>query len=157
MTTKQGMAKTSNSGSSTLQYATFYVGDMFMGIELSRVQELMRYQEMAPVPLATFAIEGLINLRGQIVTALDIRRLFSLEPMKNEAHPMNIIIHSEDGAVSLLVDEICDVLNVPSKAWTGLPENLPAEQRHLLQGVYQLESCLLMVLDTECVLSLEPH
>lgn len=93
MTTKQGMAKTSNSSSSTLQYATFYVGDMFMGIELSRVQELMRYQEMAPVPLATFAIEGLINLRGQIVTALDIRRLFSLEPMKDdEAHPMSIVI-----------------------------------------------------------------
>jgi purine-binding chemotaxis protein CheW len=141
-----------NSRTATQQYATFQVGDMFMGIELSRVQELMRYQEMASVPLAPAAVEGLINLRGQIVTALDMRRIFSLPPM-DDAQPMNIVIRSEGGAVSLLVDEICDVLDVPQDSWTQLPANLPVTQRAFLKGVYQLDSSLLMVVDTERVIS----
>ncbi len=138
----------------TRQYATFRVADMFMGIDLSRVQELMRYQEMASVPLAPYAIEGLINLRGQIVTALDMRRIFGLPPVtRDQSPPMNIVIHSEGGPVSLLVDEICDVLDVPLALSTQLPENLPSERRPLLEGVYQLESSLLLVLNTERVIS----
>lgn len=126
-----------------------------MGIELSRVQELMRYQEMAPVPLAPPVVEGLINLRGQIVTALDMRRIFSLPPMSAvDQQPMNIVIRSEGGVVSLLVDEICDVLDVPQDTWTQLPENLPAVQRKFLEGVYQLECSLLMAVDTERVISM---
>jgi purine-binding chemotaxis protein CheW len=128
------------------------VADMFMGIELSHVQELMRSQPMASVPLAPAAVEGLINLRGQIVTALDMRRIFGLPPVKSEAAlPMNIVIHSEGGPVSLLVDEICDVIDVPLVLSTQLPENLPVERRQLLEGVYQLESSLLLVLNTDRV------
>ena len=138
----------------TQQFATFRVADMFMGIELSSVQELMRYQEMASVPLAPLAIEGLINLRGQIVTAFDMRRILGLPRMENsEILPMNIIVRSDDGTVSILVDEICDVLDVSTDAATQPPENLPANRRALLKAVYQLESCLLLVLNTERVVS----
>ncbi len=141
--------------SSTLQYATFRVAEMFMGIELSRVQELMRHQEMAYVPLAPAAVRGLINLRGQIVTALDMRTIFSLPPLTSgDAQSMNIVIRSDGGPVSLLVDEICDVLEVPEEAWTSVPENLAPAQRSLLQGVYQLDSTLLLVVDAERVLTL---
>jgi purine-binding chemotaxis protein CheW len=137
----------------TRQYSTFRVADMFMGIELTRVQELLRYQEMTSVPLAPRAIEGLINLRGQIVTALDVRRILGLPVVESDdALPMNIVIQSEGGAVSLLVDEICDVLDVPLEAAMPLPENLPPQQRELIEGVYQLESGLLLVLNTERVL-----
>jgi purine-binding chemotaxis protein CheW len=126
---------------------------MFMGIELTRVQELLRYQEMTSVPLAPRAIEGLINLRGQIVTALDVRRILGLPVVESaDARPMNIVIQSEGGAVSLLVDEICDVLDVPLDASMPLPENLPPQQRELIEGVYQLDSGLLLVLNTERVL-----
>ncbi|MGA7156957.1 MAG: chemotaxis protein CheW [Acidobacteriaceae bacterium] len=155
MTPKDIPDKITSNRTHTGQFATFRVADMFMGIELCRVQELMRYQEMAPVPLAPSTVEGLINLRGQIVTALDMRRLFSLPPMDAaDRLRMNIVIRSEGGAVSLLVDEICDVLDVPQETWTQLPENLPAAQRTFLQGVYQLESTLLMIVDTERVLSI---
>ena len=141
--------------SKTRQYATFRVADMFMGIELAHVQELMRHQEMAPVPLAPSAVEGLINLRGQIVTALDMRRIFSLPPLKSsDAPPMNIVIRSDGGPVSLLVDEIRDVLEVQGEDWRALPENLPAARRALLQGIYPLEFDLLLVIDTERVLAL---
>jgi purine-binding chemotaxis protein CheW len=140
-------------GESTRQYSTFRVADMFMGIELTRVQELLRFQEMTRVPLAPQAIEGLINLRGQIVTALDMRRILGLPPVEiKEALPMNIVIQSEGGPVSLLVDEICDVLDVPLTSSKPLPENMPAEQRELLQEVYQLETGLLLILNTDRVL-----
>ena len=137
----------------TRQYSTFRVADMFMGIELTQVQELLRYQEMTSVPLAPKAIEGLINLRGQIVTALDVRRILGLPPIESEDKlPMNIVIQSEGGPVSLLVDEICDVLDVPLEAPTPLPENMPALHRELIEGVYQLDSGLLLILDTHRVL-----
>jgi len=143
----------SGSVTQTRQYSTFRVADMFMGIELTRVQELLRYQEMTSVPLAPRAIEGLINLRGQIVTALDVRRILGLPAVASEESlPMNIVIQSDGGAVSLLVDEICDVLDVPLEAAMPLPENLPAQQRELIEGVYQLESGLLLVMNTERVL-----
>ncbi len=143
----------SGAATQTRQYSTFRVADMFMGIELTRVQELLRYQEMTSVPLAPRAIEGLINLRGQIVTALDVRRILGLPAVESDgALPMNIVIQSEGGAVSLLVDEICDVLDVPLEAAMPLPENLPAQQRELIQGVYQLESGLLLVVNTERLL-----
>lgn len=137
------------------QFATFRVADMFMGIELLRIQELMRYQHMAPVPLAPKVVEGLINLRGQIVTALDLRRLFHLPALNaTDRLPMNIVVRSEGGPVSLLVDEICDVLDVPEDAWTHLPQNVPSAHRSYLRGVYQLESSLMMVVDTDRVISL---
>ena len=137
----------------TTQYSTFRVADMFMGIELTRVQELLRYQEMTSVPLAPPAIEGLINLRGQIVTALDVRRILGLPAVEfKDTLPMNIVIQSEGGPVSLLVDEICDVLDVPPEASTPLPENMPAAYRELIEGVYQLDCGLLLILNSERVL-----
>jgi purine-binding chemotaxis protein CheW len=142
-----------NKAGETRQYSTFRVADMFMGIELTRVQELLRFQEMTSVPLAPRAIEGLINLRGQIVTALDVRRVLGLSAVESEDKlPMNIVIQSEGGPVSLLVDEICDVLDVPLEASTPLPENMPALQRDLIEGVYQLESGLLLILNADRVL-----
>jgi purine-binding chemotaxis protein CheW len=139
----------------TRQYSTFRVAGMLMGIEVSRVQELLRYQEMTSVPLAARVIEGLINLRGQIVTALDVRRILGLPPIaKAEAMPMNIVIYAEGGPVSLLVDEICDVLDVPLEASMQIPENIPFEQRELLDCVYQLDCGLLLVLNAERVLEI---
>jgi purine-binding chemotaxis protein CheW len=153
--TMTGEAKDASSAREreTRQYSTFRVADMFMGIELTKVQELLRSQEMTSVPLAPPAIEGLINLRGQIVTALDVRRILGL-PAVEPGHslPMNIVIRSEGGPVSLLVDEICDVLDVPLDTATPLPENMPAAQKDLLDGVYQLDSELLLVLNTDRVL-----
>jgi purine-binding chemotaxis protein CheW len=141
----------------TRQFVTFRVGPLFMGIELCRIQELMRSQEMATVPLAPAAIEGLINLRGQIVTALDMRKILGLVPLAGESlSSMNIVVHSEGGPVSLLVDQICDVIDVTllaaDQAFPELPENLPPEQRAMLNGVYQMESGLLLVMNTEQVI-----
>ncbi len=136
----------------TRQYSTFRIHDLLLGIEVVKVQEVIRYQEMTVVPLSPGAIEGLINLRGQIVIAIDTRRSLGLPRADKEALPMNIVIQSEDGAVSLLVDEIGDVIDVPLNAYASVPDNMPQEQKNLVECVYHLKDGLMLVLDTVRVL-----
>jgi purine-binding chemotaxis protein CheW len=137
------------------QYSTFFVADLFFGIDVLNVQEVLRYQEMTRVPLAPHAIEGLINLRGQIVTAVDLRKCLNLKPRDNGKTPMNIVVRSEEGAVSLLVDEISDVLEVSAASYEPPPQNLPPEQRELIEGLYKLDGRLLLILNTERVLQIK--
>jgi purine-binding chemotaxis protein CheW len=134
------------------QYATFTAGGLFLGIEVLRVQEVLRYLEMTRVPSAPEVIQGLINLRGQIVTAVDMRVRMGLPRRIDGEPPMNVVVRSDDGAVSLLVDEIGDVVEVTADAYEPTPDNLPREHRELIEGVYKLEGRLLLVLDTERVL-----
>lgn len=136
----------------TRQYSTFAVGSLFFGIDVLEVQEVLRYQEMTRVPLASGVIEGLINLRGQIVTAIDMRSRLNLQKRPEGHTPMNMVVSSEDGAVSLLVDEIGDVIEVQADSYEPTPDNLPQEQRDLIQGVYKLEGRLLLALNRERVL-----
>jgi len=131
------------------QFSTFFVADLFFGVDVLRVQEVLRFQPMTRVPQAPDVIEGLINLRGQIVTAIDMRRRLRLPPRAGGQTPMNMVVRTEDGAVSLLVDEIGDVLDVDSATWEKPPENLVPAARELIRGVYKLKDRLLLVLDAE--------
>lgn len=133
----------------TQQYSTFFVDGFFFGVEVLQVQEVLRYQEMTRVPLAPEVIEGLINLRGQIVTAVDMRRRLNLRPRPEGAMPMSMVVCSADGAVSLLVDEIGDVVEVEQRSFERPPDNLEGAARELIRGVYKLKDRLLLVLDTE--------
>ncbi len=122
---------------------------LFFGIEVVQVQEVLRYQEMTPVPMAPDVVEGLINLRGQIVTAVDMRRRLALQPRPEGQMPMNTVVRTAGGAVSLLVDEIGDVVEVDADTFEHTPDNVCAAARELLTGVYKLKERLLLVLDTE--------
>jgi purine-binding chemotaxis protein CheW len=131
------------------QFSTFFVADLFFGVEVLRVQEVLRFQPMTSVPQAPEVIEGLINLRGQIVTAIDMRRRLRLPPRAGDQTPMNMVVRTEEGAVSLLVDEIGDVLDVEETTYEQPPENLDPAARELIRGVYKLKDRLLLVLDAE--------
>jgi purine-binding chemotaxis protein CheW len=132
------------------EFATFFVDGLFFGIDVLQVQEVLRYQEMTQVPLAPDVIEGLINLRGQIVTAVDMRRRLKLQPRPADQTPMNTVVRTKEGAaVSLLVDEIGDVVEVDSEAFERVPDNVAPAARDLLEGVYKLKDRLLLILDTE--------
>ena len=135
------------------QFCTFYLKGLFFGIEVLRVQEVIRYQQMTQVPLAPRMIEGLINLRGQIVTAVDLRRRLELPPRAEGELPMNVVVRTDDGAVSLLVDEIGDVLEVQDHIYERPPETLSGVARELIQGVYKLKDRLLLILDTDKTVS----
>jgi purine-binding chemotaxis protein CheW len=131
------------------QFSTFFVADLFFGVDVLNVQEVLRFQQMTPVPQAPRVIEGLINLRGQIVTAIDMRRRLGLPPRAEDKSPMNMVVRTSDGAVSLLVDEIGDVLHMDAAAYERPPENLDPAAREIIRGVYKLEGRLLLVLDAE--------
>ncbi|MEZ5361224.1 MAG: chemotaxis protein CheW [Bryobacterales bacterium] len=134
------------------QYATFVVHDLFLGVDVLKVQEVLRYQPMTPAPCADGVIEGLINLRGQIVTAFDVRRRLGLPDRPAESEPMNVVIRADDGAVSLLVDEIGDVIEVDSDDFEPPPETITRAAREVIEGVYKLSDRLLLVLSSEKVL-----
>lgn len=127
------------------QFCTFYLDGLFFGIEVEKVQEVIRHQDMTRVPLAPALIGGLINLRGQIVTAIDLRLRLGLEQRSAGALPMNVVARADDGAVSLLVDEIGDVVEVSEEAFEPPPETLQGEARELVRGVYKLPRQLLHV------------
>jgi purine-binding chemotaxis protein CheW len=131
------------------QFSTFFVADLFFGVDVLNVQEVLRFQQMTPVPQAPRVIEGLINLRGQIVTAIDMRRRLGLPPRAGDKSPMNMVVRTSDGAVSLLVDEIGDVLDMDAATYERPPENLDPAAREIIRGVYKLEGRLLLVLDAE--------
>lgn len=130
------------------QFCTFFLKNQFFGVPVEQVQEVIRYQEMTSVPLVSRVIRGLINLRGQIVMAVDLRRL-GMEERPANALPMNVVVRTDDGAVSFLVDEIGDVLEADGENFEPPPETLQGHARELVRGVYKLPDRLLLVLDTE--------
>jgi purine-binding chemotaxis protein CheW len=131
------------------QYCTFYVAGHYFGLDVLRVQEVIRYQEMTRVPLAPPVVRGLINLRGQIVTALDLRRRLELEDRPADQLPVNVVVQTDDGAVSLLVDEIGDVLDVEEKLFELPPDTLTGAARELIRGAYKLDGRLMLLLDID--------
>ncbi len=136
------------------QLCTFFLDGLFFGVEVGKVQEVIRYQEMTRVPLSPPVIAGLINLRGQIVTAIDLRHQLELSPRKSGELPMNVVIRRDDGPVSLLVDEIGDVVEVEEQLFEPPPDTLHGQRREFIRGVYKLKERLLLLLDTEKAMSI---
>ncbi|MGB8886982.1 MAG: chemotaxis protein CheW [Candidatus Korobacteraceae bacterium] len=135
------------------QLCTFFLEGLFFGVEVEKVQEVIRYQEMTRVPLSPAVIAGLINLRGQIVTAIDLRHQLGLSARKIEALPMNVVIRRDDGPISLLVDEIGDVVEVDEQLFEHPPDTLDGQRREFIRGVYKLKEQLLLLLDSEKAMS----
>jgi purine-binding chemotaxis protein CheW len=131
------------------QFCTFYLDKLLFGVELRGVQEVIRSLNVTQVPLAPNVVRGLINLRGQIVTAVDLRRRLELKPRPPDALPMNVVVRTDDGAVSFLVDEIGDVVEVDDSSFEPAPEMLRGSIRNMILGVHKLNGRLMHVLDKE--------
>src|SRR5262245_37201472 len=110
---------------------------------------------MTRVPLAHPVVRGLINLRGQIVTAIDLRRRLDFPDPPADQLPVNVVVNTDDGAVSLLVDDIGDVLQVSEELFEPPPETLRGLARKLIRGAYKLNDRLLLLLDTDTLLRLD--
>jgi len=129
------------------QFCTFWMGQRLYGMPVEEVQEVIREQEMTRVPLAGSMVRGLINLRGKIVTAIDLRKGLGLDEQHSNGPLMNVVVSSEEQIVSFLVDAIGDVLDVEPGTFEDVPDTLHGEERTLVTGVYKLPSGLLHVLD----------
>jgi len=134
------------------QLCTFFLERFYFGVYVDIVQEVIRYQKLTSIPLAPGNVKGLINLRGQIVTALDLRTCLDLPERDKEQLPMNVVVNGEDGAFSLLVDQISDVLELSDDLIEKPPETLEGSARDYILGAYQLNDNLLLALDTSKLL-----
>jgi purine-binding chemotaxis protein CheW len=130
------------------QLCTFFIDGALFGVDVMHVQEVVRYREMTRVPLAPAVVRGLMNLRGQIVTALDMRTRLGIPARADDGLPVAVIVRSGGGIVSLLVDEIGDVVEVADDLFETTPETLSSHAKTLIAGVYKLHPQLLLVLDS---------
>ncbi|MEM9907849.1 MAG: chemotaxis protein CheW [Cyanobacteria bacterium P01_D01_bin.44] len=133
------------------QFCTFFLDQLLFGVTVEKVQEIIRYQEMTPVPLAPTEVGGLINLRGQIVTAIDLRHRLDLPDRAETQQPLNVVVQVGDETVSLLVDAVGDVLDVSADNFERPPETLTGQVRTLIEGTYKLDDRLMLVLDVDKV------
>jgi purine-binding chemotaxis protein CheW len=131
----------------TKQVCTFFLNGLFFGVDVTLVQEVIRFQAMTEVPLAPRVVSGLINLRGQIVTAIDLRRRLEMPDRPAGRTPMNVVVRNADAIHSLLVDEVGDVVSVDESTWEAPPDTLDSRTRELITGTHKLQDRLLLVLD----------
>lgn len=133
----------------TQQFCTFFLEDQFFGVPVQQVQEVIQSQDMTVVPLVSDVVRGLINLRGQIVMAMDLRRRLRIAQRPAEMLPVNVVVRTQEGPISLLVDSIGDVVEVQEDSFEEPPQTLSTEMRQLIAGVHKLDQRLMHVLKTD--------
>jgi len=131
------------------QYCTFRLGGHLFGVPVETVQEVLRQQDLTKVPLSAPEVCGLINLRGQIVITVDLRRRMGLPERDSSVVATNVVVRTSEGATSLLVDEIGDVLEPDLDLFETPPETVPSRVRELVVAVCKLDHDLMLVLDTD--------
>ena len=131
------------------QLATFRLDGDLYGVEVEHVQEVLRTQQLTRVPLAPAAVAGLINLRGQVVTAIELRERLGRPPRPEGTDAVVIVVRLHGEAVSLLVDSIADVVDVDASDFEAPPDTLEGQARGLIRGAYKLDGKLLLALDVQ--------
>lgn len=135
-----------DAGPTMQRFCTFWVGDQHYGLDVESVREVLKGQSTTLVPAASRTIRGLINLRGEIVTAIDLRRRLDL-PESGEAGDMNVVVSLDGEVVSLIVDAVGDVVDLPIEALVDAPATVPPVVRDMTVGVYRQNGGLLQILD----------
>lgn len=138
----------------TNQYVSFWVDGQLMGIPVNSVQEVLAAQTIARTPKARPEIAGLLNLRGQIVTAVNLRKRLGLPDIDGDRQSMNVVVRHKGESFSLLVDEVGDVINVASDTMEPVPHTLEAHWKSVTDGVFRLKDRLFIILNVNATLKL---
>ena len=147
------MAETTiETSSEDLEFATFYVGGALCGINILNIQEINKHFEITKVPQASDYVEGILNLRGRIVTIIDLGKKLGLDPVNKDKDNRNIIVNSEDEHIGLLVDGISDVVTAKQEDIEPAPSNIGGVKGKFFQGVLKTEKQLIGILDIDEVL-----
>jgi purine-binding chemotaxis protein CheW len=136
-----------------IEFATFYVGHLLLGIDIRQTEEINRQLDLTPVPHAPACVRGVVNLRGEVVTVLDLRNILGLEPLAVGQSSRNVVVRNETEQVGLLVDRVADVVTVRAEEMELPPANVNGVSGRFFKGVYKLESALLVALDVQTVLT----
>lgn len=138
-----------------LEVASFYLGNALMGVPIDRIEEINHQLDLTPVPHAPACVRGLINLRGQVVTVIDLRVALGLDPAVQTRQTCNIVVRSQGELIGVAVDRIADVVCL---RWSDLepsPANVAGADGQYFSGVYKLPEELLIVLDAEKILGVD--
>ena len=147
------MAENITDGSSEdLEFSTFYVGGALCGINILNIQEINKHFEITKVPQSSDFIEGILNLRGRIVTIIDLGKKLGLVPVTKDKDNRNIIVNSEDEHIGLLIDAISDVVIAKNEDIEPAPSNIGGVKGKIFQGVLKTEKKLIGILDIDEVL-----
>lgn len=136
------------------EYVTMRLGNELFGISVMAIQDVLRKQVVAPVPLAPEVIAGLINLRGRIVTAIDMRKRFGMPPMDDPKTAMHVVVEYGNDLVSLMVDSVGEVLSIQEEDLEKAPANMGSALRDVASNVYPLNGDILVILDTHNLLQM---
>jgi purine-binding chemotaxis protein CheW len=131
-----------------VQYTTFTIADRLYGIDVMKVQEVTRSLPMTRVPRSPDYVCGLINLRGQIATAISLRRLFKIKG-ESSTDEMNVVCRIDGLLFSFLVDSIGEVVEVDQKYREFAPTTIEADVRQFIEGIYRVPSGLLSLIDID--------
>ncbi len=138
------------------QCCTFYVNGLFFGVDVLKVQEVIKSQAMTSIPLSPEEINGLINLRGEIVTAIDMRTLLKSHKKGDSSEdPMNVVIITDGNPISLQVDAVGDVIDINPDRMEPPPETLDDNVKKLVESVYKLDDKLMLILNVDSAIDIK--
>jgi purine-binding chemotaxis protein CheW len=133
-----------------VQLSTFFIGQRWFAFDVTRVQEIVKPMDLTPVPLAPVHVRGLINLRGQVATAIGLRELFALQD-KGVEEAFNMVCRMDGFLMAFQVDQIGDVIEVTMQDYEPVPSTIPESTRRFLSGVFKMQTQLLSVIDLDKV------
>jgi purine-binding chemotaxis protein CheW len=139
------------------EFVTVMVGQQLFGLPIDRVHDVFAADRITRVPMASAEIAGILNLRGRIVTAIDMRRRLDLPPHEGNSNQMAVGIEFRGESYGLLIDEVGEVLKLPVAQQEPVPVNLDPRWRRVAAGVYRLEDDLMIILDIDRVLEVQPR
>ncbi|MEZ6092889.1 MAG: chemotaxis protein CheW [Pirellulaceae bacterium] len=135
-----------------IQLATFKCGELFIAIEISRICEINRIQKITPVPESSEFVVGAVNLRGDLATMLNLKRILGIDDAFDYGQSRNVMIQHEDGIVGLTVDGVADVITVQAKRLIDPPPNIHGVDRKFFRKILPDEP-LIMLLDLDAVIN----
>ena len=151
MTTATPPARTTRS--EPMQLATFYVGDMCLALDIAQIQEIIRHVKVTRVPHAPPQVSGVINLRGEVTSVIDLRQVLQLPPIEPSANTQTLIVRSEGESIGLVVDRVGDICAIDAASIAPPPANVDCADGRFFQGVCQRNAEIILVLDLEEALS----
>jgi purine-binding chemotaxis protein CheW len=140
-----------------MELATFYVGDLLLGVDLQQVREINRLLDYTPVPQAPDYVRGVINLRGEVVTVVDLRTILGLGQTTVGKSTRNVIVQSGGEVVGMLVDQVADTVRVQADQIDPPPPNVQGADCRFFPGVHRLENQLVVLLDVNAALASDQH
>jgi len=140
------------SGSATCELIIFTVGELLCGLDIVNAQEINRNLSITPVPQSPPYVRGVLNLRGQVITVIDLRIKLELDPVDIHPEMRIIVVRNGPDVVGLLVDGVDDILAVQESELTPPPSNIGGVRGDFFSAVYKMDSQLAAVLDIEEVL-----